>query len=67
MKKGDDVTMLFHCAGVVSEESEQVDWVSEDGSRIRMDNGFEFNTATGQCLNDETMFDCRRELKEIST
>lgn len=70
MKKGDKVTMLFHCAGVVSEE--EVTVMNVDGCTIAVDDIFDtefgeayrlFNTNTGKCLNDSNYFGAKRTLK----
>lgn len=70
MKKGDKVTMLFHCAGVVSEEELTV--IKVDGDIITTDEVFytkekdeyrKFNTKNGKCLNDSNYFGAKRTLK----
>jgi hypothetical protein len=66
-KEGSTVTMLFHCAGEVSEEEYTV--VKKKGKVVTLDTSqefsecYQFDTDTGRCLNDNTYLGCRRELK----
>ena len=62
MKKGDKVTMLFHYAGLVSEESQAVYKVHKDGT-VTLVNDFRFDIKNGRCLNDNTFGGAKRTLK----
>ena len=62
MKKGDTVIMLFHCAGLVSEEEWEVVTVHKDNT-ITLDNEKRFSLEDGSCLNDDTTFGAKRTLK----
>jgi hypothetical protein len=70
---GDKIRMFFSCAGTVSEELLRIieinnltvtlddfgtDDEGNDGYRI-------FDRKTGKCLNDNTMFDCKRYIKRF--
>ena len=67
MKIGDTVTMLFHCAGVASEEEYKI--IKKRGNIVTLDTDeeddkcFKFDVQTGRCLNDSTMFGVYRTLK----
>lgn len=64
-KVGGKATMLFYYMGLVSEETGWVVskvtpkeiWLENDG------HDWKFDAKTGECLNDNTWGDARRELK----
>ena len=65
VKKGDTVTMDFHCAGVVSHEEFTVSKVMPDGRIvIQHDPAYEFDPVTGRCYNDNTFAGARRVLNK---
>jgi len=67
MKK--KVTMFFHCAGIISKEKfeirEETDTIVILDTDENINRCFIFNKNTGQCLNDETIFDCKRTIKPL--
>jgi hypothetical protein len=67
MKKGDNVIMLFHGFGAVSEEPQKVIAIRKNIVTLDTDEDpkkcKKFNTETGECINDDTMFGCFRTLK----
>ena len=64
---GKEVTMLFHCAGAVSEEEYMICHVRDDIITLDTDSEpdkcYRFNTKTGECINDNTYLGCKRTLK----
>ena len=67
MEKGGTATMLFHYAGVVSEERYEILSVKGSVVTLRTDEDptqcFRFDSDTGKCLNDNTAFGAKRTLK----
>ena len=68
IKKGDTAIMLFHCAGVVSEEEQEVLAVHKDNTITLLTDDDarkckRFSLKDGSCLNDTTDFGCWRTLK----
>lgn len=67
-KKGQKAIMLFHYAGLTSEEGYTIVKVSKDG-RVTLDTDedpdkqFVFDSKTGKCLNDNTWDGAYRTLK----
>lgn len=70
MKKGDIATMLFHCAGVTTKEQWPVLKVLKSKNIVILHTDeyeekecYKFDMTTGECLNDNTDFGCKRTLK----
>lgn len=65
--KGQTVTMLFHYAGLVSEEQYEIAKVDKHIVTLDTDEDkakrFRFDAKTGACLNDNTTFGACRTLK----
>lgn len=67
VKVGDDVTMLFHFMGIISEEEYRV--IAVDGNRVTLNTDEDLNECkvfglpSGRCLNDTTFSGAVRTLK----
>lgn len=69
IKVGDEITMYFHYAGLVSKEKTVV--VEVDDKFVHLDRGgdepWKFDMKTGECLNDNTWGGARRTIEACHT
>lgn len=69
-KKGKKITLYFHAAGVISEEDRIIKDIDAKvittDTTLHPDKGGEeyerFDRKTGKCLNDNTIFGCKRRI-----